>query len=339
MIVALSLSTFVLAVALFYGWLLLNLRRSQDRIVARVDGMVSRLAAKQVALAAAATTDPARVAPNFALPAVDGRIVSLSDLLARGKRTLLNFTDPKCGPCYELLPDIAGWERVYGDRLTIVTISGGDPHQNQLLAREYGLGTVLLQQDHEIADALGLPMIPGAIVIEPDGRITDSTTGAHRVRQLVASALGLALPPQPLKQSEPFRVGERVGDLRWNDLDGNLINLGERHLDPTLLLFWSPGCTHCRELLPLMRAWDADPHGPRMVVVTSGPVGLNREAGLRASMIPDDEGVLKQVFGVRGTPAAVLIDGYGRVASEVARGATGVRALLAQRFGIAAVAA
>ena len=82
-----------------------------------------------------------------------------------------------------------------------------------------------------------------------------------------------------------------------------------------------------------MRDWDAEPDGPRMIVVTSGPVALNRDAGLRAPMIQDDEGVLKRTFGVLGTPAAVLIDGDGRVATDVARGTTGVRSLVAERYG------
>src|SRR5690349_3667433 len=109
MIAAFGFSAFALTATIFYGWLLLHLRRSQDRIVARLDGVVNRLAAHHAA-AASVTADPVRVAQDFALPALDGRIVSLRDLLAAGKRTLLNFTDPKCGPCYELLADVGGWE-------------------------------------------------------------------------------------------------------------------------------------------------------------------------------------------------------------------------------------
>ncbi len=136
-----------------------------------------------------------------------------------------------------------------------------------------------------------------------------------------------------------MRVGQKVGELRRPDLDGNVIELGARRAEPTVLLFWSPGCSHCRELLPAMREWDAEANGARLVVVSAGPAGLNREAGLSAPMILDDEGGLKRLFGVRGTPAAVLIDGNGRVAAEVARGATMVRALVAQRFAAAIVAA
>ena len=49
-------------------------------------------------------------------------------------------------------------------------------------------------------------------------------------------------------------------------------------------------------------------------------------------MIPDDDSSLKRTFGVTGTPAAVMIDALGIVASDVARGATAVRALGTDRF-------
>jgi len=326
------IATLAVTLAVVQGGLLLSLRQSQAGIMDRVDRVTRRQAGT-------GQSAPIRRAPAFALPGLDGRIVSLAGLLAAGRPALLAFSHPKCGPCHELLADTGGWERVYGDRLSVVTISSGDVRQNRILGREYGLGTILLQQDRELADALELPMLPAAVLVAPDGRVLGSATGAYRVRELVASALGLAVPPpaqaKPVRALEP---GEPVGDLRWPDLDGTLVNLGEPHPDPALLLFWSPGCSHCQDLLQEIRAWDADPSGPRMVVVTSGPAGLNREAGLLAPMIPDDEGVLKHTFGVRGTPAAVLIDGNGRVASGVARGATAVRALAAQRFATAVAA-
>jgi thiol-disulfide isomerase/thioredoxin len=330
MIVILALGSLALATVVLSGWLLFSLHGSQERIAARMDNVARRLAPPP---AAAGPAGIQRLAPNVALLDLDGRTVALSALMATGKRVLLNFTDPRCGPCYELLADVGGWEHVYGDRLTIVTVSGGDVRQNRMLAQEYGLGTVLLQQEHELADAFELPMLPAAVLIEPDGRVADSATGAPAVRQLVASALGLALPPQPVREGNALQPGQQVGDLRRPDLNGNLIDLGERRADPTLLLFWSPGCSHCQDLLPAMRDWDAEPDGPRMVVVTSGPAGLNRDAGLRAPMIQDDEGELKRTFGVLGTTAAVLIDGDGRVATDVARGTTGVRSLVAERYG------
>jgi hypothetical protein len=67
-------------------------------------------------------------------------------------------------------------------------------------------------------------------------------------------------------------------------------------------------------------------------VITAGPIGLNKDVGLSSAMIPDDDGSLKRTFGVTGTPAAVVIDALGIVASDVARGASAVRALGTERF-------
>ena len=67
-------------------------------------------------------------------------------------------------------------------------------------------------------------------------------------------------------------------------------------------------------------------------MVTAGPIGLNKEVGLRSPMIPDDDSSLKRMFGVTGTPAVVEIDALGIVASVVAREASAVWALGTDRF-------
>ena len=67
-------------------------------------------------------------------------------------------------------------------------------------------------------------------------------------------------------------------------------------------------------------------------MVTSGPVALNTEVGLRAPMVLDDDRSIKRAFGVQATPSAVVVDALGLVASDVARGARDVRRLVADRF-------
>jgi hypothetical protein len=95
MIVILALSILALATVVLYGWLFVRLGRWQDQVSARMDSLAVRLAAQPVA------AGKPRLAANFVLSDLDGRAVALSALRARGKRILLNFTDPKCGPCYE----------------------------------------------------------------------------------------------------------------------------------------------------------------------------------------------------------------------------------------------
>ncbi len=341
------LAAALLALLTLQGWALLQLRPQHARLHQRLDTLATRLATRPVG-AAAVSPRPVDAPPADEVPAglldhpappvaavdLTGHTVTLDDLRAAGTPVLLLFTDPRCGPCYELLPDVGGWQRVYGDRLTIALVSSGDPALNRAMTAEYGIGTVLLQdpEAREIATAFGLGQAPAAVLIRPDGTVGSRPTfGAYAVRALVADALGLALPAPPTQTVRPVALGEAVPALRRPDLDGRVVDLAARGV-PTLLLFWSPGCPHCRELLPMMQAWPQWPGAPRLVVVTRGPAAFTREVGLAAPVVTDDDRSLAQTFGAAGTPAAVLLDAAGIVASEVARGATGVRALVAARL-------
>ena len=269
----------LLPVVVVQSWLLINLQDQQRRMHGRLDGVATmaaraRTAARPqtaVAPAAPAALPPlavadARKAPEFDLPTLAATLTSLEDLLSRGKPILLGFTDPRCGPCYELLPDIAGWQRIYADQLTVALISGGSVEHNQAMTAEYGFEprTILLQREREVAEAYQIEMAPAALVIRPDGTIERETVyGVGRVRQLVADTLDLMLPaPNPVVQEiQRVTLGQRVPALRRPDLDGVPIDL-EALGETVMLVFWSPGCTHCQEVLPAMRAWEAQVRRP-----------------------------------------------------------------------------
>lgn len=320
-----------LPLLLLEWWLATRLRQQQDRMLARLDAVAARWASR------AGVPATAQTAPQFELPDLHGRRVSLDALLDAGKPVLLLFAEPRCGPCYELLPDIGGWQRVYGDRLTITLVSAGAAAQNRAMTAEYGIDHVLLQEDREegeldVMRAFGLAKEPAALLVRPDGTIgTPPSYGVPAIRALVAEILGLVLPESPVHEARPLVTGEAVPALRRPDLDGTPIDLAARGL-PTLLVFWSPGCEHCRRLLPEMQQWATRLGGLRMLVVTRGPAALNREAGLAAPMIPDDDRTIARTFGLQGTPSAVLLDADGMVASELARGILQIQALIGHRL-------
>ena len=324
----------VLAVLAFQGWLLLQARTQQLRLSARLDLLGRRLMERP----AIAAVPPSQVdalrderVPDVALTVLGGGGTSINALLTRGKPLLLVVTDPRCGPCYELLPDVSGWQRVYGDRLSIALVSNGDPGINRSMTAEYGIYPVLLQRERELDEAYNLVQAPAAVLISTDGQIAAETRyGAWAIRQLVADTLGLVMPPPPVIEHRAVRAGEAVPSLRRPDLDGNPIDFGAMQNATTLLLFWNPGCSHCQEVLPEIRAFESRHLWPQLVIVSRGPIGLNREVGFASRMVLDDDRSLATAFGVSGTPAAVLIDTTGVVASPVARGATGVRALIEQ---------
>lgn len=289
------------------------------------------------------TGETERLAPWFSLPTLGGGTGSLASLLAAGRPIVLSFTDPRCGPCYELLPDIAEWQRVYGDRLTFALISDGAPALNRAMTAEYGIASnnIMLDADHAVSERFGTKSLPAAILIDPDGRIrTGTADGSFAVRSLVAGALGLALPPPSVKNrvaSQAAQRGDEVPGIRRPDLDGHPIDFGALRGRPTTVLFWSPGCASCDELLPVMREWDATDGPMRLLVVTSGPAALNIEAGLRAPMVPDDDQQVRGLFGIEATPSAVVVDGRGVITTEVARGSRAVRRLGELAFDPASV--
>jgi protein-disulfide isomerase len=97
------------------------------------------------------------------------------------------------------------------------------------------------------------------------------------------------------------------------------------------VLFWNPGCGFCQQMLPDLKAWEADPPpgAPQLFVVSAGTVEANQAMGLRSPVMLDQGFSAGRSFGATGTPSAVLIDAQGRMTSPVAVGAAAVLALAA----------
>lgn len=141
------------------------------------------------------------MAPAFALPALGGGVVELDELLDDGRGLILFFSDPGCGACEPLLPEIARLQRDPAADPRPVVISLGDPAAVAAKAAEHGLEPVLLLDDFERARALGVNGFPGALVLDREGRIAAGpAVGATAVAPLLAAST------EPLRL---VRVGAR----------------------------------------------------------------------------------------------------------------------------------
>ena len=151
-------------------------------------------------------------APSFKLPAIEGYKVSLQSLLAPGKPVLLVFSDPHCGPCQELAPDIAQWQHLYSDEITIAVIERID---GAPVARpdDHGRRTVLLQRETEVADSYGAQGTPTAVVIGADGRVTSPVAGGSAgIAELVAqNVAGFKGHPVEVEGGSTWTVPVRFG--------------------------------------------------------------------------------------------------------------------------------
>jgi peroxiredoxin len=124
-------------------------------------------------------------APEFSLPAVDGGRVALSDY--RGRRVLLVFSDPDCGPCNELAPRLGELHRRYGDRLAVVMVSRGDVARNRTKAREHRIDLPIgVQPGRRVAKEYGIFATPVAFLVDEEGVI------AQEVAQGMDDVLALA---------------------------------------------------------------------------------------------------------------------------------------------------
>lgn len=144
-------------------------------------------------------------APSFDLPGLAGERVSLTGLLSAGRRVLLVFTDPRCGPCQALVPQLAAWQDAYSEGVTVALISRGSAAENLPAHEEHGLRYIGRQAEREMDARYGVAGTPSAILIGADGRVVGPLVlGAERIAGL---AQGLPAEAPPVSAPERERRG------------------------------------------------------------------------------------------------------------------------------------
>jgi peroxiredoxin len=322
-------------------WLFLyGLLRQNGRLLARLEAVEGTLAAAGLAQSengarSAPGLPVGAPAPDFGLRDLRGEEVALEDLRARGKPVVLMFTDPNCGPCAELLPDVGRWQREYAEKVTISLVGRGSVEENHAEASEHGVENVLLQDDWEVADAYQVEATPSAVIISPEGTVGSPLgQGPDAVEALVEHAVGVRAQLPLLHahaghaEAEPAspKVGEPAPEFRLPDLEGRDVGLEDFRGGETLVLFSSPGCGFCQEMMPDVQEFEAAPPegAPNLLVVSDGTVEENEAMGFSSPVVLDNDYAVSDAFGAGGTPSAVLVDAEGRIASEVVVGAKGV---------------
>ena len=278
---------------------------------------------------------PSSDAPEFRLPDLTGRQVSLTDLRAARLPVVLYFTDPQCDPCDVLMPDLGRWQRDYGDRVTVALVSRGTPEANRARTERHGIANVLLQRDMEIIEAYGVTQAPAVVVVQPDGtRDGAPAYGDLAVRMLVARVADVPEirpeTPEPVPAGPMLRIGDPVPSIQLPAIGGELADLANVRGAETVLLFWSPTCGYCLRMLNDLKAWEAQrpAESCRLVIVSTGTAELTAAHGLRSPIVLDHGIGVGRRFGTHGTPAAIRIDEHGNVASPVASGVTAVLGML-----------
>jgi peroxiredoxin len=164
----------------------------------------------------AALTVGAR-APDFALPTMDGKQLSLKDALARGP-VLAAFFKISCPVCQFAFPFLERIFKAYGNRnVTIVGISQNEKKDTAAFIKEYGITFPVLLDDtssYPASNAYGLTNVPSLFWIAPDGEIEISSVGWNRkeieeISQKAGETSGKKPPTifQPGENVPEFRAG------------------------------------------------------------------------------------------------------------------------------------
>jgi peroxiredoxin len=143
------------------------------------------------------------VAPEFRLPRIDGGELALADL--RGRRVLLVFSDPNCGPCDELAP---GLQRIHAERLDLQVLIVSRRNMEATRAKAAALGLtfpIVLQRQWEISLQYAMFATPIAYLIDEQGvLLNDVAVG-------VAPILALAEEPR----AEPYHAAAVAKEPAW----------------------------------------------------------------------------------------------------------------------------
>jgi len=278
-------------------------------------------------------------APDFNLPDVNGKDVSLKNLTAQGKPVLFFFVSPTCNPCAGMLPEIETWQNELKEKLNFVFISSGNARENLDKLAGETLKQILLQKDRETILDFGAQWTPTAILVNADGTIASrAAVGDKAIRELMEmiktqiNEAGLLLIA-----NGDHRLTEKLGDdlpeFFETDVFDKIVASQDLRGKKTLVAFWSLTCGFCTKMLDDLRDWDKTKGAdePNLLVISQGETELHRQLNLQSPIILDEDRRISKELGMSGTPSAVLINEDGKIVSETAVGAENIWTLIGKR--------
>lgn len=128
----------------------------------------------------------AHLAADHTLNMLDGTTVPVTDILTKGKPSLLVFVSSHCRACIAIMPNIGEWQQEFGDVMRIAVLGVGMQDELQFLTDEHQLKEVYLAHDGEMQKALEVKATPTSILIDHDGFIRQAPSlGTDAIRRLM----------------------------------------------------------------------------------------------------------------------------------------------------------
>lgn len=127
------------------------------------------------------------MAPAFTAQTLQGRTVTLADLLSRRRPLLLVFSNAAYPSCADLHTFVSYWHARHIGTLTVAMICTGNVEEVRTNLKSFPGENVLLQGTNEIAKAYRCFAMPSGVLVASDGRISSwPTIGTPGISWLIA---------------------------------------------------------------------------------------------------------------------------------------------------------
>jgi thiol-disulfide isomerase/thioredoxin len=201
------------------------------------------------------------LAPDFKLPGLDGKPLTLAD--ARGKVILLNFWATWCGPCRAEIPDLIELQTKYKDRLQIIglTVDDDDAALIKKVVQETGINYPVAMASPEIRFKYGgIAALPTSFVLDSEGRVVQKHEGLRDpllYEYEIRALLGLPINVKVETFEDTGQIFLAHAD-RANELPGvDLSKLTLEQKQAALHKFNAEGCVcGCKFTLAQCRIYD-----------------------------------------------------------------------------------
>ena len=162
--------------------------------------MKSTLDRMKLVFEAEKATAIGEIAPDFSAPNPDGKIISLKDVVAKGKITIIDFWAAWCGPCRRENPNVVKVYNTYHDKGLEIIGVGLDGRRGQRNPKEAWVKAIEddkltwnqvsnLRYFDEIARTYNVNSIPRMFVLDSEGKIIAKNLRGVELENKIAELL------------------------------------------------------------------------------------------------------------------------------------------------------
>lgn len=170
----------IAVVVLLFGWALYDLLYEPEETATQESGDTVMTAEGPDGQNDSSSFEKGEPAPDFTLPTLSGKEVSLSDY--RGTPVIVNFWGTWCPPCRAEMPDM---EKVYSSRddfeILAVNLTETEATRNDVsqFAGEFDLSfPVLLDRNSDVMAKYEVGPVPTSVFIDKEGKVQSVILGA-----------------------------------------------------------------------------------------------------------------------------------------------------------------